>query len=112
MQYQIVRERSKAPLMALRFSISNGYRATAPQGEVMTIEQARALRAVADAIIEAVDLAGPMGAPAGVMYAALMASGITLPQFEQIMAGLCGAGKLRKQGHLYFVSGQYYEAGR
>jgi len=78
----------------------------------MTQEQIRALRAVADAIIESIDLAGPQGAPAGVMYAALMSYGITLSQFEQIMAGLCGAGKLRKSGHLYFVAGQYYEAGR
>ena len=38
-------------------------------------EQVKALRAVLDAILAAVAEAGPMGAPGGVIYAALMAQG-------------------------------------
>jgi hypothetical protein len=43
------------------------------------------------------------GAPAGPIYAALMAQGCTLEQFEQLMGVLVETGRLRKQGHLYFV---------
>lgn len=68
----------------------------------MTMEQIKALKAVADAIIETVQLAGPMGAPGGHIYAALMANGCTLHQYEQIMSGLVRAGKLRKSGECYF----------
>jgi hypothetical protein len=70
----------------------------------MTIEQIKeALKALADAIIEVVRTAGPLGAPGGHLYAAMMAHGITLQQYEQIMSGLVQAGKLRKQGECYFV---------
>jgi len=69
----------------------------------MTIEQIKALKAVADAIIETVQGAGPMGAPGGHIYAALMAQGCTLHQYEQIMSGLVRAGKLRKSGECYFA---------
>ena len=69
----------------------------------MTNEQIKALRAVANAIIETVSLAGPLGAPGGHLYAALMASGCTLNQFEQIMAGLVSAKMLTKRGECYFV---------
>ena len=67
----------------------------------MTIEQVRALKAIADAIIETVRESGPLGAPSGVMYAALMAQGCSLDQYQQIMAGLVRAGKLRQSGHCY-----------
>ena len=60
------------------------------------------LRLIAEAIIETVRESGPMGAPAGPMYAACM-SQLTLGQFEQVMEGLVLAGKLRRQGHVYFV---------
>ena len=73
----------------------------------MTIEQIRALRAIAAAIIETVrdaDKRNPaIGAPAGPMYAALMTQGCTLHQFDQIMAGLVNAGMLTKSGHCYHV---------
>ncbi len=63
------------------------------------------LKAIADAIIESVEVAGSLGAPAGTLYAAMMAHGFTLQQFEQFMAGLVGIGKLEKRGQLYFVKG-------
>ena len=78
----------------------------------MTIEQLKALKAVADAIIETVQLSGPLGAPGGHLYAALMAHGVTLEQYEQIMSGLVGAGKLRKQGECYFSRALVANGGR
>jgi hypothetical protein len=70
----------------------------------MTLEQIKALQAVAKMFIDAVKEAGSLGAPAGVMYAAVMGK-LSLSQFEQIMSGLVRAGKLRKEGDLYFVAG-------
>ena len=69
----------------------------------MTAEQAKVLRGVCDAVIGAVEAAGPLGCPAGTLYAALMTQGATLEQFENLMSGLVGIGKLRKSGNLYFV---------
>jgi hypothetical protein len=69
----------------------------------MTIEQAKALRMICDAVVDSVKAAGPLGAPAGTLYAALMTHGATLSQFESLMGGLVRAGKLRKQGDLYFA---------
>ena len=71
----------------------------------MTNEQIAALKAVAKAITEAVAIAGPLGAPGGHLYAALMSAGCTLNQFEQIMSGLVSAGVLTKRGECYFVKG-------
>jgi hypothetical protein len=70
----------------------------------MTLEQIKALQAAAKMFIDAVKEAGSLGAPAGVMYAAVMGK-LSLSQFEQIMSGLVRAGKLRKEGDLYFVAG-------
>ena len=70
----------------------------------MTTEQAKALRMICDAVVDSVKAAGPLGAPAGTLYAALMAHGATLDQFERLMAGLVSVGKLTKQGHLYFAT--------
>jgi hypothetical protein len=72
-------------------------------GDEMTTDQLKALKALGDAIIESVRLAGPLGAPGGHLYAALMAHGIDLDQFNQIMSGLCKAGMLQKRGECYHV---------
>lgn len=69
----------------------------------MTEQQIKALRAVAAILVDAVREAGPTGAPAGLMYAACLGK-LSLHQFQQIMAGLVQAGKLRRDGHLYFVA--------
>lgn len=70
----------------------------------MTPQQAAALRAIADAIIETVKAADPIiGAPGGHLYAALMSVGCTLHQFEQIMSALVRVGKLTKRGECYFA---------
>jgi hypothetical protein len=69
----------------------------------MTAQQIRLIRMVADAIISTVRETGPAGAPGGVIYAALMAQGCTLAQFETIMNGLVRAGQLTRDGHCYRV---------
>ena len=69
----------------------------------MTVEQARALRAVATVVIDTVRQAGPLGAPGGVMYAAMMGAGCSLHQFDQIMSGLTRAGMLSKRGECYHL---------
>jgi hypothetical protein len=71
--------------------------------DFMNLEQLTALKAVGDAIIETVSLAGPLGAPGGHIYAALMTHGATLEQYDQIMSDLVRAGKLRKRGDCYFL---------
>ncbi len=63
-----------------------------------------ALQQIAKAITDTVKEAGPLGAPGGTLYAALMTCGCSLHQFEQIMAGLVRAKQLRKDGDLYFVA--------
>jgi hypothetical protein len=72
-------------------------------GGVMTAEQAAALKRVCDVIISSVRESGPFGAPGGHIYAALMAVGCTIHQYEQIMAGLVRAKMLRKSGDCYHV---------
>lgn len=74
----------------------------------MTIEQIKVLRLVASAIIESVEAAGHTGAPAGHLYAALMRTGMSLHQFEQIMDTLTRKGFLRKEGHVYFSTGREF----
>jgi len=56
----------------------------------------RALQALVDAVKEG----GSLGAPGGVMYAALMGK-LTLQQFETMMRVLVSQGYLRRQGDLY-----------
>ena len=63
----------------------------------MTPQQAKALQAVAKAIIESCKTF----APGGVIYAALMAQGCTLNQFQQIMSQLVSAGMLTQDGDCY-----------
>jgi hypothetical protein len=63
----------------------------------MTLQQAKALQAVAKAIIESCKTF----APGGVIYAALMSQGCTLNQFQQIMAQLVGAGMLTQDGERF-----------
>lgn len=67
----------------------------------MTKEQISALRAIGDAIVDACKAAGEMGAPGGHLYAALMAQGCTLSQFQSIMSGLELAGLVTRHGECY-----------
>jgi hypothetical protein len=64
-------------------------------------QQAKVMANIVDAVIEAVSVANPdIGAPGGVMYAALQAV-MRLDQFEELMSGLVRYGLLDKSGHCY-----------
>lgn len=69
----------------------------------LTQAQAAALRAIVDAVVDAVRAAGPLGAPGGHLYAALMAQGCTLSQFESLMGALVRTGKVTRRGECYHV---------
>ena len=68
-----------------------------------TAEQKRALIVIVSAITEAIKEAGELGAPGGVLYAALMSQGCTLNQFESIMGALVRLGRITKDGECYFI---------
>lgn len=69
----------------------------------LTVEQAKVIRALADAIIDAVKASGPTGAPGGAIYAALMTSGCPLEFYQSLMEALVKAGKLQRRGECYFL---------
>lgn len=68
----------------------------------LTKEALIAFVELCNAVVDAVKEAGPQGAPAGPMYAAFMSVGMSLEQFERMMAALVKSGRLRKSGDLYF----------
>ena len=57
-------------------------------------QQIQAVHALADIIEETAREAGPMGAPSGVIYAALMGVGITLDQYQAILGVMQRAGRI------------------
>lgn len=67
-------------------------------------ETVAAMAAILDAVEESVKLAGSQGAPGGILYAALMAHGCSLSQFQAIMRALVVAGRVRQEGQLYFAN--------
>jgi hypothetical protein len=72
----------------------------------LTDEQRNALRLVVGAVLDAVKAAMPVGAPGGVIYAAMAAQGGSFNQYTSLMAALVRNGKLRKDGNLYFIVGE------
>lgn len=69
----------------------------------LTSQQQANLNTIVRAVVESVNSAGPLGAPGGHLYAALMSQGCTLNQFESLMSALIRAGKVTKQGECYFA---------
>lgn len=65
-------------------------------------QQLTAITLVINAIVDTVNESGDTGAPAGVLYAALMHYGIQLDHFEDIMLALVETGKIRQSGHIYY----------
>lgn len=72
----------------------------------MEAQKTAAVFAILDAIIESVKAGGSMGAPGGILYAALMAHGCTLDQFNQLMTILVRSGRLDKRGECYHVAAE------
>lgn len=56
-----------------------------------------ALKLAVDCILDAAKIAGPMGAPSGVIYTALNSHGMTLNVYEQIVSYLVNTGKIKVQ---------------
>ena len=67
----------------------------------LTVTQERAVRLIVAAIMDTIRESGPMGAPAGVLYAGLMTQGCTLSQFESLMGSLVRMGALRLEDDCY-----------
>jgi hypothetical protein len=57
----------------------------------------KVLRVLATAVLDTVAEAGPAGAPSGPMYLALNQRGLSLADYEALMALLVRAGLLRKR---------------
>ena len=60
----------------------------------MNTQQIAAIRLASDCILEAANQAGPMGAPSGVVYAALMVHGMKLATYESLLGALERMGKI------------------
>jgi len=72
--------------------------------EMLNANQAKALQMIVAAVLEAIQAAGPTGAPGGVLYAALMAQGCSKSQFDSLMAALVSTGKVRRDGDVYHAT--------
>jgi len=59
---------------------------------------------IVSAVKDAVRESGEHGAPAGALYAGLMAQGASLNQFESLMGSLERLGQVRRDGDLYFTA--------
>jgi hypothetical protein len=66
-------------------------------------DKKRAAVAILKAVYETIQEAGPMGAPAGHLYAALMSRGCTLEQYQTIENNLLRSGLVTKHGDCLFV---------
>ncbi len=65
-----------------------------------TAQALAALKLACACILEAAQAAGPLGAPSGIVYAAMMEHGMTLDVYETILAGLVQAGRITAEHHL------------
>jgi hypothetical protein len=70
----------------------------------LTTSQIAAAQRIGLHILDAIDEAGELGAPSGVMYAALMAQGCSLQQYQSIMAPLERRGFVTVDGDCYFMT--------
>jgi hypothetical protein len=69
--------------------------------EVSGDTKAKALHAILGVMLDTVKECGAQGAPAGVMYAAVCGR-MNLNQFNAVMGALESAGKVRKEGFVYY----------
>lgn len=64
-----------------------------------------ALMMILDALVDAIAAAGELGAPGGILYAALMSHGCSLSTFQSLMGILERADRVTRCGERYFVKG-------
>jgi len=57
---------------------------------------------VLDLVATTVEECGGTGCPGGILYAGMMNVGVTLEQFEAIMARLVRDGRVTKRGQVYY----------
>jgi len=57
----------------------------------------KVLRLTCAAILDAAERGGTLGAPSGVIYSAMSEFGMTLDMYQQIIAALVDAGRIRVQ---------------
>ena len=69
-----------------------------------TPTELKAMLSVIHGVLDAAHAGGTMGAPAGVMYAAMMAQGCTLAQFNQITSATQSAGLIVRAGDLIHIT--------
>lgn len=63
----------------------------------MTGQQIKAAQCVARALLDTIAEVAPHGAPSGLMYAALMAQGCTLAQYQSLVASMQRNGLITAQ---------------
>jgi len=66
----------------------------------MDKQQQAAIILAVDCILDAAKAAEPLGAPSGVIYAALMAHGMRLATYESLVNALVRAGRITVENHL------------
>lgn len=71
-------------------------------------QQLEGLQRLGLGVLEAVEEAGEMGAPGGLLYAGMMSAGASLQQFHSFMGTLTGKGMLTQDGDCYHMT----DAGR
>ena len=59
----------------------------------------KVIRLTVAAILDAAERGGILGAPSGVIYAAMCEFGMTLDMYQQIIAALVDAGKIKVQNN-------------
>ena len=70
----------------------------------MTREQAKSLNVAAAGILQAVDVAGSLGAPGGVLYMGLMSSGYSIAEYQAVVGALEEGGLVLKSGDCYTLT--------
>jgi len=74
----------------------------------MTPHQILAVQKLGSAVLEAIEHSGDLGAPSGVMYAALSSQGCTLQQYQSLMGSMKRRGLVSEEGDCYTIT----EAGK
>lgn len=71
---------------------------------MLTPEQVRAIKALADIIEDTARDSMPIGAPSGVIYAALMGAGVSLQVYQSILSTMVAAGRVTVENDLVRVA--------
>jgi len=65
----------------------------------MNEQQLAAIRLAVECIEDAARIAGPLGAPSGVVYAALSGAGMRLETYQSLLDSLVRLGRITVSGH-------------